>query len=130
MSNAKAGGMHLYLTARHFDLTETIRQHVEEHLLRPIMAHVDPHELNRMEVQLWVAQRDARFGCHVLVQLPGHGHDLNVSEEGNDLYAAIDLAEKRLIRRVLDLRQRRLTEKRRPKKYSWQSVARVLRSAR
>jgi ribosomal subunit interface protein len=122
--------MHLYLTARHFDLTDAIRQHVEEHLLRPIAAHVDRHELNRMEVQLWVGQRDARYGCHVMVQLPGHGHDLNVSEEGKDLYAAIDLAEKRVLRRLLDLRQRRLTEKRHPKKYSWDRVARVLRSAR
>ena len=62
--------MHLYLTARHFDLTHAIRQRVEEHLLRPVASHVDLHELNRMEVQLWVAQRDARYGCHALVQLP------------------------------------------------------------
>jgi len=119
--------MHLYLTARHFDLTDTLRSYVEEHLLRPIAAHLDTHELNRMEVQLWVGQRDARYGCHVMVQLPGHGHDFNVTEEGKDLYAAIDVAEKRLLRRLLDLRQRRLTEKRHPKKYSLGRLARALR---
>lgn len=120
--------MHLYLTARHFDLTDAIREHVEQHLLGPIAAHVDAHELNRMEVQLYVGQRDARYGCHVLVQVPGH--DLNVSEEGKDLYAAIDLAEKRLLRQLSELYHRRLTEKRRPKKFSWERVLRALRTAR
>lgn len=106
--------MHLYLTARHFDLTDPIRDYVQQRLVRAVEAHADPHELNRLEVQLHVGQRDARYGCHVLVQLPNH-RDLNVSEEGKDLYAAIDQAEKRLVRALVDARQRAQGAHRQPK---------------
>jgi ribosomal subunit interface protein len=121
--------MHLYLTARHFDLTEPIREHVQRHIVSAVQEHADPHDLNRIEVQLYKGQRDASCGCHVLVQLPNH-RDLNVTEEGKDLYAAIDLAQKRLVRALVENRQRDQTTQRRPKKFSWDRIARVLRSAR
>jgi ribosomal subunit interface protein len=104
--------MHLYVTARHFDLTPAIREYVERRLLQPVQAHATAHDLVRMEVQL--TQFDAssaRYRCHVLLQLPGH-HDLNVSEETMDLYEAIDRAEKRLVRHLVDERQRMKTEQR------------------
>src|SRR6478735_1586943 len=125
----RAGAMHLYLTARHFELTEAIREHVQQHIVRAVEEHADPHDLNRVEVQLSVGQRDARYRCHVLVQLPKH-RDLNVSEEGKDLYAAIDLAQKRLVRALVENRQRDKTTQRHPKKFSWDRIARILRSAR
>jgi ribosomal subunit interface protein len=122
-------GMHLYLTARHFELTDTIREHVQQHIVRSVEEHADPHELNRIEVQLYVGQRDARYGCHVLVQLPNH-RDLNVSEEGKDLYAVIDTAEKRLVRALVEARHRQQTTQRHPKKFSWERITRALRSVR
>src|SRR3954462_1766921 len=98
--------MHLYLTARHFSLTDQIRQHVERRIVEPLRAHADAHDLNRVEVQLESGQRDARFSCHVLVQLPGH-RDINISEQDHDLYAAIDLAEKRLLTALVAQREKR-----------------------
>ena len=121
--------MHLYLTARHFELTDAIRRYVEERIVRAVQAHSEPHDLNRIEVQLDVGQRDARYGCHVLVQLPGH-RDLNVTETNKDLYAAIDRAEKRLLSSLVDARQRVLTTHRHPRKFDAQATARALRSAR
>jgi ribosome-associated translation inhibitor RaiA len=80
-----------------------------------------------VEVQLTKGQRDARFTCHVLVQLPGH-RDVNISEHSHDLYASVDLAEKRLIHSLVDLRERRLTAARHPRKFSWAKIARLLRT--
>ena len=121
--------MHVYLTARHFDLTDSIRRYVEERIVLAVKRHAEPHDLSRLEVQLELGQRDVPYGCHVLVQLAGH-HEINITEEGKDMHAAIDLAEKRLLRRLVDFRQRRLTTNRRPRKFSWPRVARVLRTAR
>jgi len=121
--------MHLYITARHFELTDAIRRHVEEHIVRAVQAHSEPHDLNRIEVQLDVGQRDARFGCHVLVQLPGH-RDLNVTETNKDLYAAIDCAEKRLLSVLVDARRRALTARRHPREVSAEGTAGTVRSAR
>jgi ribosomal subunit interface protein len=96
-TDAARSRMHAYITARHFDLTERIRAHVEQHIIQPIEAHADAHDLNRVEVQLSQGQREERFTCHVMVQLPAH-RDVNVTEHHRDLFAAIDLAEKRLLR--------------------------------
>lgn len=95
--------MHFYLTARHFDLTDSIREHVQQHLVDSITSHADSSDITRMEVQLSLGQRDARYGCHVLLQLRGH-RELNVTEDGKDLYAAIDSVQKRLLRSLSDLR--------------------------
>jgi ribosomal subunit interface protein len=119
--------MHFYLTARHFDLTDQIRAHVQRRIVDAVTSHADAHDLNRVEVQLTTGQREERFGCHVLVQLPGH-RDVNITEYNHDLYAAIDLAEKRLIHSLTALRERKLTENRHPRKFSWGKVARILRS--
>lgn len=101
--------MHLYLTARHFDLTDSIRDHVQQHLVDALKRHVDESSVTRLEVQLTLGQRDARFGCHVLVQLKGH-RELNVTEEGGDLYAAIDAVQKRLTRSLTEIRQQQVSE--------------------
>lgn len=114
--------MHVYLTARHFELTARIREHVERRIIDTLRTHADAHDLNRVEVQLGTGQRDERYSCHVLVQLPGH-RDVNISEHHHDLYAAIDLAEKRLLSSLVALRERRLTVGRRTRK-----IGRLLRS--
>jgi len=120
--------MHVYLTARHFELSDNIRAHVERRIVETVRAHADAHDLTRVEVQLSTGQRDARFSCHVLVQLPGH-RDVNITEHNHDLYAAIDLAEKRLLPALAALREAQLTKKRHPRKFSWEKVARILRGA-
>lgn len=104
--------MHVYITARHFQLTPSIHQHIEERLVQAVQSHATAHDLVRMEVQL--TEMDAsnvRFRCHILLQLPEH-HDINITEETLDLYEAIDRAEKRLIRKLTEDRQRLFTEKR------------------
>lgn len=118
--------MHFYLTARHFELTDAIRQHVERRIVDTVRAHTDAHALNRIEVQLDTGQRDARFSCHVLIQLPGH-HEVNISEHHQDLHASIDLAEKRLLNALVALRERQLTVSRRPHAPSRRKIARLLR---
>jgi ribosomal subunit interface protein len=120
--------MHVYITARHFELTETIREHVLAHIVKPVEDHGRAHDLTRIEVQLSTGQRDALYACHVLVQLTGH-RDINITEHNHDLYAAIDLAEKRLLPVLAGLRESQLTKKRHPRKFSWRKVAQILRGA-
>jgi ribosomal subunit interface protein len=120
--------MHLYITARNFELTEGIREHVMAHIVKPVEHHGGAHDLTRIEVQLSTGQRDALYACHVLVQLTGH-RDINISEHNHDLYAAIDLAEKRLLPVLTGLRETQLTKKRHPRKFSWRKVSEILRRA-
>jgi ribosomal subunit interface protein len=104
--------MHLYITARDFELTEPIREYVQRRLVHGVEAHSNPQDLQRMEVQLYqVGDGNARFGCHVLLQLSGH-LDINIREEATDLYEAIDRGEKRLQRQLVDQRERRLSNRR------------------
>jgi ribosomal subunit interface protein len=120
--------MHFYLTARHLQLTDQIRAHVQKRIVHAVEAHAHAHDLNRLEVQLHhSAQRDAEFACHVMLQLPGH-RTINVTEEHRDLYAAIDLAEKRLLNSLVALRERRLTNDRHPRKFSWRKIGQLLRA--
>lgn len=120
--------MHIYITARHFDLTETIREHVLTHLVHAIERHASAHDLSRIEVQLSAGQRDTQYSCHVLLQLTGN-RDINVTEHHHDLYAAIDLTQKRLLTALAAIRESRLTKQRHPRKYSWRKIAQVLRGA-
>jgi ribosomal subunit interface protein len=107
--------MHIYVTARHFDLTPNIHSYVEKRLINAVQAHASAHDLLRMEVQLTeLDAHDTRFRCHILLQLPGH-HDINITEQTFDLYEAVDLAEKRLIRKLTEQRQRQVTEARHAK---------------
>jgi ribosomal subunit interface protein len=106
--------MHAYLTARHFSLTERIREHVQRRLFDAIQQHADAHDLNRVEVQLSGGLGEERFTCHVMVQLPGH-REVNVTEHHQDLFASIDLAEKRVVQALVALRQRRQTLRRHPR---------------
>jgi ribosomal subunit interface protein len=107
--------MHLYVTARHFDMSPSIHEHVEQRLVGVIQGHATAHDLLRMEVQLTkLEESDTRFRCHILLQLPGH-HDINITEDGLDLYESIDRAEKRLVRKLTDERQRQRSERRHAK---------------
>ena len=98
--------MHLYVTGRHLELTDSIHDYVRRRLVEPVEAHANARDVQRMEVQLYgLTEGDARFGCHVLLQLP-HNQDLNIREETTDLYEAIDRTEKRLLRQLIDHRAR------------------------
>jgi ribosome-associated translation inhibitor RaiA len=105
--------MHLYLTARHFELTDSIREHVQRAIVDTVRARAEPSELNRIEVQLSLGQREARCACHVRVLLQGH-HEINITEENHDMHSVIGLAEKRLLRTLVDLRDRAKTTARHP----------------
>jgi ribosomal subunit interface protein len=105
--------MHLYVTGRHLELTDSIHDYVRRRLVEPVQAHADAHDVQRMEVQLYsLTEGESRFGCHVLLQLP-HDQDLNIREETIDLYEAIDRAEKRLLRQLVDHRARSRDQSRR-----------------
>ena len=119
--------MHTYLTARHFDLSDRIRDHVQRRIFDAVQSHADARDLNRVEVQLSQGQREERFTCHILLQLTSH-RDINVTEHHRDLYAAIDLAEKRLMHALTARRQRQQTSQRHPRKYSQEKVAHIIRS--
>ena len=96
--------MHLYVTGRHLELSDSIQSYVRRRLVEPVEGHANARDLRRMEVQLYASpEADGRFGCHVLLQLP-QNQELNIREETNDLYEAIDLVEKRLLRQLVDHR--------------------------
>jgi ribosomal subunit interface protein len=115
--------MHLYLTARHFDLTDDVRGYVQRRIVDAIAAHAPARELNRVEVQLSRSECEARYTCHVLLQLSAQ-REVNITEANHDLRAAIDLAEKRLMRSLIDLRQRRRTTTRHAHQQSARKMAR------
>jgi ribosomal subunit interface protein len=105
--------VHVYLTARHIGLTDAIRAHVETQLVDAVRSHTSL-KVNRMQVQLdQQGDRGNNFLCHVELELPGH-HNINIREAADDLYAAIDVAKDRLLRALVDYRDRILTEKRHP----------------
>jgi len=98
--------MHLYVTGRHLELSESIQAYVRRRLVEPVEGHARAEDIRRMEVQLYaLPEGDVSFGCHVLLQLPNN-QDLNIREETTDLYEAIDRVEKRLLRQLVDHRAR------------------------
>ncbi len=119
--------MDFYLTSRRVELTDAVQLYVERRLKRAVQGHA-AGRASRMEVQLYrTSQREIRYGCHVLLALAGR-HELNIREEDRDLYEAIDLAEKRLVRAMTEHRDRRLTENRHPRKYSLDRIVRAPRA--
>jgi ribosome hibernation promoting factor len=117
--------MQLYLTGRQVELTDALRDHVERHLREPAESHTSVR-VTRMEVQLYrTSEREVRYGCHILLELT-HRHNLNIREEDRDMYAAIDLAQERLLRALVDYRDRQLTEGRRARKYTFDRLGRAL----
>lgn len=117
--------MHVYLAARHLELTDAIRDYAEQHLIAPISEHNNLH-IKRVEVQLFAeGDKGNHFGCHVLVEIKGD-RTINVREVDDTLYEAIDLAKDRVVRSLTELRDMLLTTRRRPKKYSFARLARAL----
>jgi ribosome-associated translation inhibitor RaiA len=115
----------VYLTARHLELDDRVRDYVERHLVEPVRNHNGLNKV-RMEIQLFRdADRGHRLGCHVLVEVKGH-RDINVRERDDDIFTAIDLAQARTIRALTEIRDRILTLSRHPKKYSVAKLARAL----
>jgi len=117
--------LHVYVAARHVEQTEAIKQYVEAHLIEPIRGHTGIN-ITRVEVQLFPdGDKANQFGCHVLVSVKGD-KDINVREIDSTLYAAIDVAKDRVLRQLTEVRDRMLTLRRHPKKYSFDKLARVL----
>src|SRR5262249_39269823 len=81
--------------------------------------------VTRVEVQLFAADKVNHFGCHVLVEVKGD-RGINVREVQEDLYAAIDLAKDRVLRQITETRDKMLTMRRHPKKYSFGKLGRAL----
>jgi len=109
--------MQLYLTARGLKLTPAIRRHVESRIVRSVQRLAGNTKVMRLEVQLYrPSHRDVRFGCHVLVHLPGKTA-INIREEAYDLYETIDNADNRLVRHLVDTREKIDTLARFPTKY-------------
>jgi ribosome-associated translation inhibitor RaiA len=114
--------MHVYLTARHVTLSDRLREYVEKHLVEPIRSHTGLKVI-RTEVQLF--SEGPQGGCHVLVELKGH-HDINVRELQDNIEAAIDLAKDRVVRALTETRDKILTQRRHPKKFSLARLGRAL----
>jgi ribosomal subunit interface protein len=117
--------LHVYIAARHVEQSEAIKQYIETHLIEPIRSH-SRINVTRVEVQLFAEGDKAnQFGCHVLVSVKGD-HDINVREVDSTLYAAIDVAKDRVLRRLTELRDRMLTMSRHPHKYNLEKLGRAL----
>ena len=115
--------MHVYLAARHVELTDELRAYVEDHLVAPLREH-SSLTINRVEVQLF--EEGTHGGCHVLVAVKGH-HDLNVRElQAGGIYAAVDVAKDRVVRQLTEVRDKILTQARHPKKFSFARLGRAL----
>jgi ribosomal subunit interface protein len=100
--------MHVYLTARHLELSDEIRDYVEARLCRPVREH-NGLKVTRLEIQLFPdGEKGTHLGCHVRVTVKGP-HELNVRERGQTLLQAIDLAKDRVVRQLSELRDRLLT---------------------
>jgi ribosome-associated translation inhibitor RaiA len=116
----------VYLTARHLELTNEIRAHVEKRIVQAIRDHGLGDKVMRLEIQLiHEARRDAQLACHVLAQLKGH-QDVNVRELASDAMTAIDLMHDRLLPLLTEQRDRLLTLRRHPRKYSVRRLLRAL----
>jgi ribosomal subunit interface protein len=117
--------LNVYVAARHFDPSESIRNYVESHLVEPIRAHTGL-DISRVEVQLFTdGDPERRFGCHVLVSVKGD-HDINVREQDQTLYAAVDVAKDRVLRRLTELRHRLTSARRHPQKHHLSRLQRAL----
>jgi putative sigma-54 modulation protein len=113
------------LTARHIDLTDSIREHVEKRIIQPLREYGSLNII-RTEIQLYQeTERGPMVGCHVLVEVKGH-HDINIREVDNDVFAAVDLAKDRVFVALKEMRDKRLTLSRHPKKYSLGKLMRAL----
>lgn len=109
--------MQLYITARGLKLTPPIRRYIETRIIRSVERLAGNTKIMRMEVQLYrPAYRDVRFGCHVFLYIPGRS-TINIREEAYDLYEVIDKADNRLVRHLVDTRERIDTLSRFPTKY-------------
>jgi ribosome-associated translation inhibitor RaiA len=114
--------LHVYLAARHVTLTDELRAYTEAHLLDPIRAHTGLNII-RVEVQLFAEGPSG--GCHVLLEIKGH-KDINVREMQDNIQAAVDVAKDRVIRNLTEMRDKMLTQRRHPKKFSFDRLRRAL----
>jgi ribosome-associated translation inhibitor RaiA len=62
--------------------------------------------------------------CHLLVEVKGH-HDIT-SKKCKTIHAAVDVARDRVIRQLTEVRDKILTVRRRPKKFSFERHRRAL----
>jgi ribosome-associated translation inhibitor RaiA len=114
--------LHVYLAARHVALSDELRAYVEEHLVEPIRNH-NGLTIIRTEVQLYT--EGTRGACHVLVEIKGH-QDINIRELQDTLFAAIDVAKDRVVHALTEVRDKILTQRRHPKKFSFARIGRAL----
>ena len=114
--------MHVYLAARHVALSDELRAYVEQHLLEPIRSH-NGLNIIRTEVQLY--PEGAHGACHVLIEIKGH-QAINVREMQDTIFAAIDVAKDRVLHALTEVRDRLLTTRRHPKKFSFERLGRAL----
>lgn len=114
--------MHVYLAARHVALSDEIRAYVEDHLLTPIRSHTGL-QIIRAEVQLFA--EGTQGGCHVLVEVKGH-HEINVRELQDSIAAAVDVARDRVVRRLIELRDKIVVQRRHPRRNSFARLGRAL----
>ena len=117
--------MHVYLTARHLELTDELRAHVEKRIVHPLRK-LTRLNIPRVEIQLYQeTDRGPMAGCHLLIEVKGR-KEINIRELASDLYAAIDLAYDRARPLLVEERDRMLTLSRHPRKYSLDKVMRAL----
>jgi ribosome-associated translation inhibitor RaiA len=114
--------LHVYLAARHVALSDELRAYVEQHLLEPIRNH---NGLNIIRTEIQLYPEGAQGACHVLVEIKGH-QAINIRERQDTILAAIDIAKDRVLHALTEVRDRLLTTRRHPKKFSFERLGRAL----
>jgi ribosomal subunit interface protein len=116
--------LHVYLTARHIELGDRVRDYVQQQLIEPIQNHTSL-ALISIQVQLFTdSDRGLPLGCHVQIEIKGH-HDINVREIDDTLFTAIDKTKDRVLHALTQLRNRILTTRRHPRQHDTQRANRV-----
>jgi len=91
--------MNITVTARHFEVTEAIKEYAQEKIER--VAKLDT---KLEEAHIILSIEKIRQGCEVI--LTGKHLKLSAQDETQDIYASIDSVENKLIRQIKKNREK------------------------
>ena len=110
--------MRLHINARHMQLSDALREHVERRFMDSLPQHYDRASCDlRVEIDHPVGGESKRRYEEVHAQLSVPGALLVAHARAKDVFAAVDAAQKQLLRRLDQWRLKLRGLGRHPKKY-------------
>ncbi|NIR43161.1 MAG: ribosome-associated translation inhibitor RaiA [Gemmatimonadetes bacterium] len=97
--------MRISMTARHFELSDTLRRHVENRLAGLDKYH---QRATRVEVTLTDEKREKRVEAHAFVD---GDHDIHAEASASDFRTAVNRLSEKLGRQMKRRRDRRVNHK-------------------